>query len=356
MRIHTHVRGDISKNYFDLCDGQAAVIFKSTSLRHIFLSCADITVGSVRLLKDCTDKTPLETLVFEECNIDAQALKMILALPKALKRLTLGERLHHFHDPTSGYLPESGIGLAEALAQQAHSLEYLKQTQQFSRVLLHWSTSTVAERRQIFCLPAEIPNLNSLTELDIPYGSPLQMIAARLPPQLDKIRVHHFHEHIPPAAIDAITRELRLFEKSSLKHLEVVLMEIRTDRQDTEDDWLDTLIGPESHRSILFYVQKRAEVWDFGRKLRKNGIRLTVNWVRSAGYIPPFMHGEILPTEFTIYDSNSPDLFGHIPSNNFIRDTKCEEVINQPGSPSGNVAEWAFEEDAAFEDDGYAFM
>merc|ERR1711981_1006558 len=237
----------------------------------------------------------------------------ILALPKALKRLTLGERLHHFHDPTSGYLPESGIGLAEALAQQAHSLEYLKQTQQFSRVLLHWSTSTVAERRQIFCLPAEIPNLNSLTELDIPYGSPLQMIAARLPPQLDKIRVHHFHEHIPPAAIDAITRELRLFEKSSLKHLEVVLMEIRTDRQDTEDDWLDTLIGPESHRSILFYGQKRAEVWDFGRKLRKNGIRLTVNWVRSAGYIPPFMHGEILPTEFTIYDSNSPDLFGHIP-------------------------------------------
>ena len=137
-------------------------------------------------------------------------------------------------------------------------------------------------------------------------------------------------------------------------------MEVRTDREGSEDEWLEELVGPESHRSILFYEWKRADLWSFGNRLHKMDIRLTINWIRSAGYIPPFMHGEILPTEFTIYDSDSPDLFGHIPSGNFIRDADCErrlrEGLHGPNGANPNWADAESGEDEEFADDAYAFM
>lgn len=329
VRLHTHIRGAGSQSYFDLANGLGAAIFKSPSLRHIILSCSDITVDSVRSLQNCDNKTPLETLQFEECNISADALKLILALPKALKRLTLGERLHHFHEPTSCYLSEAGRGFVDALALQAPSLQYLKQTQGLSHVLLNWSTFSSSNRRHTFCLPHELPQFPALVELDVPFGSPLQSITATLPPRLEKVRVHRVHERIPTAAVQAITRELGVFGITSLKHLEIVLIEHRTERSDTEEAWLAELIGPEGGKSVLAYDSKRAQIWDLGQRLKQNNIRLTINWVRSAGYIPPYMDGEILPTEFTIYDSNSPDMFGHIPSGNVIRDTTCQERLKQ---------------------------
>jgi hypothetical protein len=318
------------------------------------------------LLEDKTSKTPLESLVFEECNISSEALKLILSQMKALKRLTLGERLHHFHTPTSGYLPESSDGLAQALALQAPSLEFLKQTQQMSRVLLHWNSLGAPERRHVFCLPADLPTFPNLTELDIPYGSPLQSLASRAS-KLRKVRIHNVHEHLSVLALEAITRELNLLNPTSIKHLELILMEARTDRDHTEEQWLDYLVSPSSTKCILVYSQKRELIWDFGQKLRKNDIRLTVNWVRSAGYIPPYMHGEILPTEFTIYDSNSPNIFGHEPSGNVIRDTECEArlqvklpqggLVNQhvPYSESTGDADFD-DEDEDDDDEAFAFM
>jgi chromosome condensin MukBEF MukE localization factor len=114
------------------------------------------------------------------------------------------------------------------------------------------------------------------------------------------------------------------------------MLEHRTDRADTEDAWLNELIGPEEGKSVLAYADKRVEIWDLGRRLKQNKVRLTINWIRSAGYIPPYMDGEILPTEFTIYDSNSPDIFGHIPSGNIIRDTTCQERLQEQGSAASH--------------------
>ena len=71
------------------------------------------------MLKGSDMKTPLETLVFEECNISPEAIKNILALPRALKRLNLGERNHHFNGIFLSTLPMAGNGLVEALAMQA---------------------------------------------------------------------------------------------------------------------------------------------------------------------------------------------------------------------------------------------
>jgi hypothetical protein len=287
-------------------------------------------------LQDFNERTNLESLVFEECNIDGDALKMIMKIPKALKRLTLGERVHHFHEPTSGYLPEeSGGKLVEALALQAHSLEYLKQTQESStKVLRKWYHYTSSERRRVFALPHELQDFPALKEIDIPYGSPLTSLIAKLQPQLKKIRLTQVHEYVilgPGELLNVLPRELRIMDQPTVNHLELVLNEEKTPRGDTQAEWLAELLGPDSHVNPWSLDESRTSVWEFGRRLGGRDIRLTFKWIRSAGFIPPFMHGEIVPTEFTIYDSKLPDIFGCYDLNEWFRDKECARRAKEGG-------------------------
>ncbi|KIW04028.1 uncharacterized protein PV09_04851 [Verruconis gallopava] len=335
LHLHTHIRGT---TYFDLCNGKGSIIFQSPTLRHIHLACTDITTEIVESLRGCDIKTPLETLVFEECNIDSDALAVILSLPKALKRLTLGERLYHFHDPPSECLSLSGPGLATALKHQAHSLEYLKQTQVYKPIQNHWFNLSESERQRRFCSSDALPFFPSLKEIDLPYGSPLYAIVKKAPPQLERIRVHHFHGSLlgqQDVLLKTLPRELNIMNQRRLSHLELIFPETRTNRQDTQEQWLETLMdklikhGPFRHESM------RTNIWEFARRLRTRDIRLTIDWIRSAGYIPPFMDGEILPTQFNIYDSDRIDVFGHYESGRVFRDKECERRARQEGIYQG---------------------
>jgi hypothetical protein len=283
-------------------------------------------------LQDSNTKTNLETLVFEECNIEAGALKLILSRPKALKRLTLGERIHHFHSSPPGYLIDHGPQFAAALAEQANSLEYFKQTQHGPRPIYLLPT----ESRHLYVLSDSLPEMPMLKEFDVPYGSPLCAIATKLPPRLQKVRLHHtprFAYEVQALLLRILPRELRILENKSVKHLEMVLYEARTNREDTQEEWLAQLLSQEDDSGRYPWAAEgnRDSIWALGRKLSQHGIRLTVNWIRSAGFIPPFMHGEILPTEFKIYDSDQPDVFGSLEMGKWSRDSECAARIrNDP--------------------------
>ena len=88
-------------------------------------------MGSIKpLCKDVDQhitKTNLQSLTFEECNIEAAALAVILRYPKALRRLTLGERLHKFRGRPALLCLAPKVFL-DALFLQAESLEYLMMT------------------------------------------------------------------------------------------------------------------------------------------------------------------------------------------------------------------------------------
>jgi hypothetical protein len=284
-------------------------------------------------LLDFKPKTNLKSLVFEECNIDANALHLILSIPKALKRLTLGERLYHFFSSPVPLLLESKSTLAKALELQADSLEYLMHTEQGRNATQHMFPFATPSMRPRLPTHQPYPSFPELRELDILYESTLYSVTTSALVSLQKLRVHRIPYFLleVPWLLGAFPRDFRIFEQPNLKHIELVLREYRTDRDDTETEWLEALLGENSQGNPWTDEDARACVCELARRLRKRGIRLTVNAVRSAGYIPPFMHGEILPAEINVYDSDRMYLFGNYERARHSHDVDCPRRARMAG-------------------------
>lgn len=73
-------------------DQEKAIIFCHPTLESLTLSCADIGNGVVEELKE-KPRTPLKRLVTVECNLTPTAFASIIALPAALKHLSLGKQM-----------------------------------------------------------------------------------------------------------------------------------------------------------------------------------------------------------------------------------------------------------------------
>jgi hypothetical protein len=310
------------------------VIFTSPSLRHIHLACADITLPCVKRLLDFKERTNLRSLVFEECNIDANALNVILSKPKALKRLTLGERLYHFHRTATPSLSKLSNTLAGALELQAQSLEHLKHT---ARVLdrQHIVSQMIVLPTGGLRLPTPsiFPLFPKLKELDVLYESFMSCITFNPHPALEKLRVHQIFSFMLDRnwLLRNLLQEFNIFDLPNLKHLELVMIECRTHREDNEEQWLDALLSKDNPKYPWYKEEARMCVWELSRRLKKRGVRVTVNWIRSAGFIPPFMYGEILPMEFNIYDSDRMDTFGSVEKNRSFRDADCRNRARKSG-------------------------
>ncbi|ORY19253.1 hypothetical protein BCR34DRAFT_209042 [Clohesyomyces aquaticus] len=131
--LHTH--GD-DQDFWNLNNFEC--LFRHPSIRYLHLSCVDLNCshpacqdGNCHLisLKSFESRTPLETLILDECEIGPAPLAVILRTPKALRRLTLGENLYNSTDralrPQLSAKPEETL---LALAPVAHSLETLVHT------------------------------------------------------------------------------------------------------------------------------------------------------------------------------------------------------------------------------------
>ena len=76
-------------------DARSLPIFLHPTLNDLKISCVNIPGD---LFNEVAERsiTPLKHLVLEECNISPNGLHGLLGLPKALKTLYLGTKLHQF--------------------------------------------------------------------------------------------------------------------------------------------------------------------------------------------------------------------------------------------------------------------
>lgn len=82
--------------------------------------------------KSMTGRTPLKTLILDECNICCEGLRALLSLPNALETLYLGENCHNMHHFEHSIPLGSNLlffrkpkEMLRALEQQKHSLKSL---------------------------------------------------------------------------------------------------------------------------------------------------------------------------------------------------------------------------------------
>lgn len=106
-------------------------MFRHPSLQKITLSCLNFDAGrdgEFDISEEDVKSTSLRSLTLIECNVDVRFLDSVLRLPKALKELSIGERLHTFQECKPSMDPEHRTSSAlflTALGRQASSLQRL---------------------------------------------------------------------------------------------------------------------------------------------------------------------------------------------------------------------------------------
>jgi len=122
LTIHSH---GADTDFWDL-DGFHC-LFRHPSLRHLHVSCVSFPDMEIPELASHIKKTPLTSLVFDECELEPKSLLSILQTPAQLKSLTLGENVFNTNR-SKGFKPvltRNPSGSLKALSAVAHSLESL---------------------------------------------------------------------------------------------------------------------------------------------------------------------------------------------------------------------------------------
>ncbi|KAI4949513.1 hypothetical protein J4E91_005252 [Alternaria rosae] len=102
-------------------------LFRHPALKHLHVSCVAFPNSEIPELATHTKKTPLTSLVFDECELQPKSLLSILRTPARLKSLTLGENVFNVNESRTvkPLLNKDAGGSLKALSTVAHSLESL---------------------------------------------------------------------------------------------------------------------------------------------------------------------------------------------------------------------------------------
>lgn len=122
LTIHSH---GASADFWEL-DGFHC-LFRHPNLRHLHVSCVAFPDTELPELASHVKKTPLTTLVFDECELEPNSLLSILRTPARLKQLTLGENVFNVNRSrqVKAVLSKDASASLKALSAVAHSLERL---------------------------------------------------------------------------------------------------------------------------------------------------------------------------------------------------------------------------------------
>lgn len=292
--IHTH---GVSDDFWNL--GDFHCLFRHPSLRHLHVSCLALPTDLPEL-EPYAKSTPLTELVFDECELEPRSLGRILATPKNLKHLTLGENVYNINgsrgaNPRLTRAPEAALA---ALDHVAHSLE----------TLVHHDPAWRMNMNYHKALPIPgggMRDFHSLKTLRVDACSFLHrsivLSHTQAPPNLHTVQIRNPRPRITRFGASAASTNDDFFEHlpphnpytylASLKILEFVQgatseMPMARTLHITEDEALR-----ERHKT--------------GYKLFKHGINLKVTLEATwrTGLIPPFLHGEPLPELVCIYNA-----------------------------------------------------
>lgn len=307
MTVTLHAHGPDDRK-FDL-DNRLASVFYHPTLRDLTISCLNISNRDMESTIQSFGKerrsTPLRSLTFIECNIDMDTLHTILSMPKALKELSIGERLHVFEGarPSMDATQRtSSKRFLPALQQQAHSLEKLTH--------IGGSLPYLPSRETDEDGAAKMRSLSNLQHLELGFESHLYyyLRANGFPPRLRYLKmldnaIANNYSQQP----DALTRTV--FRSTTSLVTQCFPSSVPEDftlhlhyahnlffRSEEADEWISRLF---LSRPLIYRI---ADV------LHEHKGRLIVSrdhFLSGGSYIPPYMYGEELPMEKVLYNSDN---------------------------------------------------
>jgi hypothetical protein len=270
--------------------GRKAVIFLHPTLRNITLSCFDIGDDLGDVVSKSPEKTPLTCLVFDECNISHSGLAAVLSKPKALEKLTLGERLNHTRITGEDLQCKPALFL-QVLRAQKDSLQYLKHIGEF---LWYEGWPETAIQNGL-----SLDFLCNLKEMELGVESLFLLLTKRhntLPSSIQKMSIlfprNPFANLQMPLLVDFATGT------RGVPHLDVVMdyqyfLPAELTEALIEDVWAnETRVDTVTKLSPFLF---------------NNGVkRFRILLSYGTTCIPPFLYGEPLPRRAVAWDSAIP--------------------------------------------------
>ncbi|KAF2649042.1 hypothetical protein K491DRAFT_783606 [Lophiostoma macrostomum CBS 122681] len=292
--------------------GKTSFILFHPTLKDLTISCTDFEAEIT--LEDIPKKnlksTPLESLKFIECNIYLPLLSVALALPKALKNLSIGERLHAL----DGCMPKDHPDLPrtshprflDELHKQADSLENLTHSAGNAMLMQHYPIDINGE--------SKLRGMTALKHLELDLSSPLCSYVREhgLPESLEKVTL-----------FDSSIASARFFGPAQfqliLEAAHSVIIQRLSRSIDVDICWTAGL-NPIANIDSFWTgdgneaQQNRMAVYKIAAILKARGSHLRLfgeRFEHGHAYIPPYMYGEDTPKRFLVYSSDKMFTFGH---------------------------------------------
>ncbi|KAF2188801.1 hypothetical protein K469DRAFT_684110 [Zopfia rhizophila CBS 207.26] len=274
--LHSH---GADKRYSEI--HTALPIFLSLTVTYVHISCIDIDDFTLPSSAPRA-KSPLKTLVLDECRIMPAGLSTLLSLPRNLSSLALREVAHHY--PRNSELNKHLIAVLFALSHQKHSLQFLQHT-----------CLPMNNAERYFQLPGDSTGLSQFKELktlELSQHSILRKILAvrhLAPPSLDTYRLtgleydYDGHWENMPTKISAIA------SGTSFRHLELHTKPVS--------------VGFDGLPSCFMLASRAQKVIEIARMMKEKEITTTLVGYQRFQYIPPYLYGEKEPLRRVCFDS-----------------------------------------------------
>jgi hypothetical protein len=325
--LHSH---GATSDFWDL--DRFYCLFRHPSLRYLHVSCVNLPVD-LQELAQYASTTPLTTLIFDECEIEPGSLRHILATPRSLKHLTLGENVYNISrdrgvTPRLSRAPDTTL---QALLPVAHSLESLT----------HYDPKFIAlgdpDRPPPLKLKGDgMRHFHSLKFLECDPCSFLHqgiILAPTLaPPNLETLCIRHPRRQHGDL-FDQLPDCMPYTYLGSLKTLEF----IQSTSMKSPTYISEYVCEPESLR------ERHAIAY----KLHQHGINMKVymEFHNSRSLIPPYLHGEPIPIALCMYNAEELGFVrmvyedDAVDANTFVYENPITGVCSPPVFKSGSSRE-----------------
>ncbi|EAT91089.1 hypothetical protein SNOG_01440 [Parastagonospora nodorum SN15] len=291
--------------------GRAKAMFLSPTLRKITLSCLNFEADmDDDMVAKNQNTTPLQSLTLVECNVDVKFLDIILSLPKALKELSIEERLHVFDEckPSVDWEKRTSSPLfLTALQRQADSLQRLTHI----GGLLDYIPTRVNDPEG----PAKLRSLTSLEHLELGFESHLNYHLRHngFPPSLKSLKF------LDAALSISAGHDIRSMAAVAFRTITSIVTDclpattppgftIHLHFSDHSIFRLFVIAHPEEQNRLLSSLfLDRPAIYKIASILKSYNGRFLIsreNFPSGTAYIPPYMYGEEEPMEEWMYDSD----------------------------------------------------
>jgi hypothetical protein len=286
-------------------------MFFHPTLRNITLSCLNFEADmDDSMVAKKHRSTPLQSLTLIECNVNVQFLDTVIDLPKALVELSVGERLHAFPEciPIMDVEKRTSSPLfLTTLQKQASSLRRL--------VHLGGNLEYIPQRQHDPEGHEKLRSLTNLEHLELGLESHLNYYLRNngFPPSLRTLKmldaaISLNAGHDIRAMADVAFRSITSLVTSCLPPTLHPDFTIHLQFSDHSIFRLFVIANPaEQDRLLSALFLDRPAIYKIASVLKMHKARFLVSretFPSGTAYIPPYMYGEELPVEDSMYDSN----------------------------------------------------